>query len=106
MTIVENIRWLLSLKYVNYEVMIVNDGSKDDTLQKRINAYDLVKIDQKTDTNWKSKPICTVYKSKHQSFSKLTIIYKENVCKSDAFNTEMYLLSNTYMGCMDVDCLL
>ena len=39
LTIVENIRSMLSLQYVNYEVMVVNDGSKDDTLQKMIDAY-------------------------------------------------------------------
>ena len=70
LTIVENIRSLLSLQYVNYEVMVVNDGSKDDTLQKMIDAYDLIPIEKKIDPNWKSKPIRGIYKSKHQSFSK------------------------------------
>lgn len=106
MTIVENIRSLLSLKYVNYEVMVVNDGSKDDTLQKMIDAYDLFKIDQKIDPNWKSKPIRGIYKSKQQSFSKLTVIDKENGGKSDALNTGMQLSENQYIGCIDVDCLL
>ncbi|KGK31581.1 glycosyltransferase family 2 protein [Cellulophaga sp. E6(2014)] len=106
MTIVENIRSLLSLKYVNYEVMVVNDGSKDDTLQKMIDAYDLVKIDQPIDPNWKSKPIRGIYKSTQQSFSKLTVIDKENGGKSDALNTGMQLSENQFIGCIDVDCLL
>ncbi len=106
LTIVENIRSLLSLRYVNYEVMVVNDGSKDDTLQKMIEAYDLIKIDQKIDPNWKSKPIRGIYKSKHRSFSKLTVIDKENGGKSDALNTGIQLSSNKYVGCIDVDCLL
>lgn len=106
MTIVENIRSLLSLKYVNYEVMVVNDGSKDDTMQKMIDAYDLVKIDRKIDPNWQSKPIRGVYKSRQQSFSKLTVIDKENGGKSDALNTGMHLSENQFVGCIDVDCLL
>jgi cellulose synthase/poly-beta-1,6-N-acetylglucosamine synthase-like glycosyltransferase len=105
-TIVENIRSLLSLRYVNYEVMVVNDGSKDDTLQKMIEAYDLIKIERKIDPNWKSKPIRGIYKSKLRSFSKLTVIDKENGGKSDALNTGMYLSENKYVGCIDVDCLL
>lgn len=106
MTIVENIRSLLSLKYVNYEVMVVNDGSKDDTLQKMIDAYDLEKIEQEIDPNWQSKPIRGIYKSKQQSFSKLTVIDKENGGKSDALNTGMHLSENQFIGCIDVDCLL
>ena len=105
-TIVENIRSLLSLQYVNYEVMVVNDGSKDSTLQQMIDAYDLVKIDKEIDPNWKSKPIRGVYKSTQLSFSKLTVIDKENGGKSDALNTGIYLSENKYVGCIDVDCLL
>ena len=106
LTIVENIRSLLSLQYVNYEVMVVNDGSKDDTLQKMIDAYDLEKIDRRIDPNLRSKPIRGVYKSRQRSFSKLTVIDKENGGKSDALNTGIYLSEMKYVGCIDVDCLL
>ncbi len=106
LTIVENIRSLLSLKYVNYEVMVVNDGSKDDTLQKMIEAYDLVKIERKIDPQWRSKPIRGVYKSRKRPFAKLTVVDKENGGKSDALNTGMQLSESKYIGCIDVDCLL
>ncbi|MEN8788008.1 MAG: glycosyltransferase family 2 protein, partial [Flavobacteriaceae bacterium] len=106
LTIVENIRSLLSLQYVNYEVMVVNDGSKDDTLQKMIDAYDLVKVERDIDPNWPCKPIRGVYKSKHRSFSKLTVIDKDNGGKSDALNTGIQLSEMKYVGCIDVDCLL
>lgn len=106
LTIVQNIRSLLSLQYVNYEVMVVNDGSKDDTLQKMIDAYDLVKIEREIDPDWRSKPIRGVYKSRQRSFSKLTVIDKENGGKSDALNTGIHLSEMKYVGCIDVDCLL
>ncbi|NNC34616.1 MAG: glycosyltransferase, partial [Croceitalea sp.] len=106
LTIVENVRSLLSLKYVTYEVMVVNDGSKDDTLQKLIDAYKLEKIDRPIDPNWKSKPIRGIYKSTQPSFAKLTVIDKENGGKSDALNTGIHLSENRYVGCIDVDCLL
>jgi cellulose synthase/poly-beta-1,6-N-acetylglucosamine synthase-like glycosyltransferase len=106
LTIVDNVKSLLALKYVSYEVMVVNDGSKDDTLQKMIDVYDLEKIDVKIDPNWKSKPIRGIYKSKLPAFSKLTVIDKENGGKSDALNTGMALSQNQYVGCIDVDCLL
>ncbi|WP_394972011.1 glycosyltransferase family 2 protein [uncultured Croceitalea sp.] len=106
LTIVENIRSLLSLKYVNYVVMVVNDGSKDDTLQKMIDAYDLVKVEKEIDPKWQAKPIRGVYKSSQLSFAKLTVIDKENGGKSDALNTGIFLSESRYVGCIDVDCLL
>lgn len=100
LTIVENIRSLMSLRYVNYEVMVVNDGSKDDTLQKMIDAYDLQKVEFEIDPpNWKNKPIRGVYKSPpHRAFSKLTVIDKENGGKSDALNTGMALSTSRYVA--------
>ena len=106
LTIVENIRSLLSLRYVNYEVMLVNDGSEDDTLKKIIDAYDLVLVEHEVDPNWHCKPIRGVYKSPHRAFAKLTVIDKENGGKSDALNTGMAFSSSRYVGCIDVDCLL
>src|SRR5687768_5252018 len=44
-TIIENVRSLLSIYYNHLEVIIINDGSKDDSLQKLIDAYQLEKID-------------------------------------------------------------
>ena len=36
--IVENIRSLMSIHYGNYEVLIINDGSKDDSMEKMIES--------------------------------------------------------------------
>ncbi len=43
-SIVENIKSLLSLDYPNLEVIVVNDGSTDNSLQKVIEHYSLVKV--------------------------------------------------------------
>ena len=43
-TIVENVRSLLNIHYVNFEVIIVNDGSKDETLQMMIDEYLMEKV--------------------------------------------------------------
>ena len=106
LTIVENIRSLLSLRYVNYEVMVVNDGSRDDTLQKMIDAYDLEKVEREIDPDWPCKPIRGIYKSRQRSFAKLTVIDKVNGGKSDALNTGIRLSESKFVGCIDVDCLL
>lgn len=106
MTIVENIRSLLSLRYVNFEVMVVNDGSSDDTLEKIIQAYDLEQVAVEAPVGIRARPIRGMYKSKQPSFSKLTVIDKENGGKSDALNIGLQLSRNPYVGCIDVDCLL
>ena len=106
LTIVENVRSLLSLRYVNYEVMVVNDGSLDNTLQLLIQAYNLEKVEKDIDPLWNSKPILGIYKSRKASFSKLTVIDKTNGGKSDALNAGIKLSDSAYVGCIDVDCLL
>src|SRR5688572_27558999 len=40
-TIIQNVRSLLTLNYSRYEVIIINDGSTDDTLQKLVTEFDL-----------------------------------------------------------------
>lgn len=104
--IVENVRSLLSLQYVNYDVMVVNDGSEDDTLQKLIEVYDLVKTNEVIDPEWQSKPIKAIYSSKNKAFSKLKVVDKVNGGKSDALNAGIALSDSKYVGCIDVDCLL
>jgi cellulose synthase/poly-beta-1,6-N-acetylglucosamine synthase-like glycosyltransferase len=106
LTIVENVRSLLSLRYVNYEVMVVNDGSTDNTLEKLIEAYDLVRTEARVDPDWSGKPIRNIYKSRKRSFDKLTVIDKVKGGKSDALNTGIQLSESKYIGCIDVDCLL
>lgn len=44
MTVVENVRSLLSLYYHNLEIIIVNDGSRDDSMDKLIAAYELESV--------------------------------------------------------------
>ena len=71
MNIIENVRSLLSSHYVNYDVVIVNDGSKDDSLEKLIKAYDLVKVDFLINQQIPTKPIrAGVFKSTNPAFEK------------------------------------
>ncbi len=62
-TIIENVRSLLSIYYSNLEVIILNDGSKDDSLEKLIAAFELKKIDFFVNTKIQTKEIRGVYKS-------------------------------------------
>jgi hypothetical protein len=105
--IVDNVRSLLSSHYVNYDVIIVNDGSKDDSLEKLIKAYDLVKVEYLINSQIPTKPLREgVFKSTNPAFEKLIVVDKENGGKADALNTGLNISNNKYVACIDVDCLL
>lgn len=106
MTIEENVRSLLSLNYNNYQVIIVNDGSKDNSMEILIKNYDLEPIAFDINTKVETKKIKAVYASKNASFKKLVVVDKENGGKADALNVGLNIAKNPYVVCIDVDCIL
>jgi len=107
LNIVENVRSLLSTHYVNYDVIIVNDGSKDDSLEKLIKAYDLERIEYLINQRVPTQPLrAGVFKSKNPAFEKLIVVDKENGGKADALNCGINISESRYLACIDVDCLL
>ena len=105
-TIVENIRSLLNIHYVHFEVIIVNDGSKDNTLDLMIEAYDLVPVPYAVDIKLGSKPIRAIYKSTIPSLDKLTVVDKVNGGKADALNAGINISRYGLFAAIDVDCIL
>ncbi|HER39970.1 MAG TPA: glycosyltransferase, partial [Salinimicrobium catena] len=105
-TIKENVQSLLSLNYNNYEVIIVNDGSKDKTLDFLLKAYDLEPVELEVNDVLKTKPVKRVYKSRNKAFKKLTVIDKFNGGKADALNVGINYSEHPYVVCIDVDCIL
>ena len=105
-TIVENIRALLSLHYNNFEVIIVNDGSTDETFKKMVEAYSLVRVDYYFDYKIPCERIRGVYKSQIKSFKMLTIIDKNNGGKSDALNAGINVSKKDLICCVDVDSII
>lgn len=105
-SIVENTRSLLSLHYNNYEIIIINDGSKDDSMAKMIAAYDLYASSEKICSTLPHQPIKEIYRSKNPAFKKLIIIDKENGGKSDALNAGISASSSKLIACVDVDCII
>lgn len=104
--IIENIRSLLSIHYANLEVIIINDGSKDDSLAKLIDAYNLYKTDHFVNEQIKTKPVRGVYKSRNKAYKKLIVVDKENGGKADALNVGVNIAQKEYIVCIDVDCIL
>lgn len=106
LTIVDNIKSLLSIQYAKFEIIIVNDGSKDDSMAKVIEHFELEKVPFAFDQPLSCKPIRGVYKSKSRSYKKLTVVDKENGGKADALNAGINVSSSALVACIDVDCII
>src|SRR5665647_1010553 len=104
--IIENVRSLLSIHYNHLELIVINDGSKDDSMKKLIDAYDLEVVDFLYHVYIPAKQVKAVYKSRNTVYQKLIVIDKVNGGKADALNTGINLASNQYLVCIDVDCIL
>lgn len=105
-TIVENVRALLSLYYPDYEVIVINDGSDDDTLQKLVDEYELELSDHFFEYQIPTQDIRGIYKSRIRSFSKLIVIDKMNGGKADSLNAAINLSASELFVAIDVDSII
>jgi cellulose synthase/poly-beta-1,6-N-acetylglucosamine synthase-like glycosyltransferase len=105
-SIVDNVRTLLSLYYTNFEIVVVNDGSVDDSMEKIIEAYELEKVNYYFDYKLPCERIRGVYKSRNRSFKKLMVIDKQNGGKSDALNAGLNVVKNDLVVCIDADSIM
>lgn len=106
-TIVYNVKSLLSQDYPKFEVIIINDGSTDDTLEKLIEEFSLIKVDYFYQEKIHTKPVRGHYKSTNPVYSKLLVIDKENgKSKADASNAGINSAKFSLFICTDVDCIL
>lgn len=107
LTIIYNIRSLLTLKYARYEIIVVNDGSTDDSMEQLIKEFSLVAVDFAYNAKIQTRPVKKIYKSTDPAYAKLMIIDKVNgKSKADAVNAGINAAAYDYFVCTDVDCIL
>lgn len=102
--IIESINSLLALDYPDYQLIIVNDGSSDNTLETVIRAFNLKKRDLHYNPQIHTKAIQFFYNN--PEFPKLLLLDKENGGKADSINAGINLAKKDYICVIDADSVL
>jgi len=103
-TIVDTVRSLQMLNYPEFEIIVVNDGSKDETLSRLLMAYDLRRVDRVYKRSLPTKSVRGLYAS--PMVPNLVVVDKENGGKADALNCGINLSRYPLFSSMDADSVI
>lgn len=95
---------LLTIEYPQYEIVVVNDGSKDATLQMVIDVFQMELVFQTIQKQLPSEEIKGIYRSKlHHN---IILVDKNNGGKADALNAGINVSKYPYFCSIDGDSIL
>jgi cellulose synthase/poly-beta-1,6-N-acetylglucosamine synthase-like glycosyltransferase len=104
-TVSESVRSLLTLRYPNLEVVLVNDGSTDGTLARLQQDFDLVPVHAAPiRMRLQTQPIRGLYRSRRTPA--LVVVDKENGGKADALNAGLVVASGELACAIDADTIV
>lgn len=104
LTIVDNVWGFLNIDYPEYEIIVVNDGSSDDSLNVLKKAFRLIPIEHTYSKSLNTEPIRQVYYS--LDHPQLMVVDKENGGKADAINTGINVSRYPLFCVVDADSIL
>jgi cellulose synthase/poly-beta-1,6-N-acetylglucosamine synthase-like glycosyltransferase len=102
--IVESVRSLLALRYPRHEVIVVNDGSTDATLERLAAEFDLAPVRKALRDGIATAPVRGTYVSRRRR--ELVVVDKLNGGKADALNAGINAASHPYVCAVDADALI
>ncbi|MFM7389883.1 MAG: glycosyltransferase [Vampirovibrionales bacterium] len=101
MVINDTLNHLVTLDYPNYNIVVINDGSSDETMDVLHEEHQLQPVSIETTTDLIHQPIKGVWRSRKDP--RIVVIDKHNGRKSDALNAGLNITSADYFVCIDAD---
>lgn len=102
--IVESVRSIMRTDYPDLEVIVIDDGSTDESMERLIAAFRLVKMDLIYRPRLATRTVKGFYMNPR--IPNLLVISKENGGKPDALNVGINMCRTPYFCTLDADCIL
>jgi cellulose synthase/poly-beta-1,6-N-acetylglucosamine synthase-like glycosyltransferase len=102
--IIPTVESALSIDYPDFEVIVVNDGSDDGTIETLIGKFSLEKIDLIYRERIETEPVTGFYYN--QAYPALLVIDKQRGGKADALNCGVNASRSPYYCTVDADSVL
>jgi glycosyltransferase involved in cell wall biosynthesis len=103
-SIQESVRALLTLAYPQLEIVVVDDGSTDETLPILTSTFDLVPLQPIYDSRIVTKPVRSILRSRE--YPNLIVVAKENGGKADSLNAALNISTSELVCALDADTIL
>ena len=103
-TILHSVKALLTLRYPNHEVVVVNDGSEDETLERLVDEFRLYRSSRVATGSIETRPVRAIYESRDPI--PLVVVDKEGGGKADALNAGLNHSRASIVGIVDADSIL
>jgi len=104
--IVPSVQAMLALRYPRHEIVVIDDGSTDDTFERLREAFDLVRVDRELPRDVPVKVRVIDVWVPRDGRTRLVAVRKENSGKTDALNVGINAASEPLVAMVDADSLL
>jgi len=104
LTVTDSILALLQMNYAEYEIIVINDGSTDGTLDVLIRDFDLIAFPEAYYDRLETNEVREIYVSRKNP--NLRVIDKENGGKADSLNAGINVSRYPLFCAVDADSIL